>query len=119
MTNNANVLTRVLLVLCFAFLGLSLGMTAGGRFVPEGSGLAGPVIAIGYGFVGLCAALLTGIVLSLKLGPSAFRRTLLGSAALSALILGWVLLQVMRARSSAPVGALPEEIAAPAFVLNR
>jgi hypothetical protein len=103
------VLTRALLVLCFAFLGLSAGMAVGGRLVPDGSGLAGPVIALGYGFVGFCVAVLLGIVLSIKLGPTAFRRALLGSAVLTALILAWVAVQVVRARSAAPVGARSDE----------
>ncbi len=57
-------LWSVLLVLCSLWLGLVAGMAIGGRlFVPEGSGLAGPAIALGYGAMGaLAGAVLSGLL---------------------------------------------------------
>lgn len=105
MPNKANLLARTTLVVCFAFLGLSAGMTLGGRFVPVGSGLAGPVIAVAYGFAGLLLATIVGALLSSRLQPAAFNRTLLVSAVLAALILAWVAYQIVRARIGSPAGS--------------
>ncbi len=51
---------RILIILTALFVGLVAGTAIGGRFfVPAGSGLAGPVIALGYGVVG---ALILGAI---------------------------------------------------------
>ena len=65
-------------VLFVSFLGLAAGTFIGGAFfVPPGSGLAGPAIALGYGFVGLVAALVGGIVAARKLSRPKLQKALL------------------------------------------
>jgi hypothetical protein len=53
----------LLLIFSSLWLGLAAGMAIGARFVPAGSGLAGPAIALGYGAFGsLMAGLLAGLL---------------------------------------------------------
>lgn len=67
MLSSRAVLT-VLLAVTLAFVGLTAGMAVGAVwFVPEGSGLAGPAIALAYGLLGGVAALIAGILLGLRL----------------------------------------------------
>ena len=65
-------------VLFVSFLGLFAGTFIGSVFfVPPGSGLAGPAIALGYGFVGLVVALVGGVVLARRLALAMLRKALL------------------------------------------
>lgn len=53
----------VVFVLAAMLIGLALGTVIGGIYlVPAGSGLAGPVIALGYGVVGALVALVVALV---------------------------------------------------------
>lgn len=56
-------LQRIVFVVLMAFLGFCAGMATGTQFVPEGSGLAGPAIAIWYGLGGLAIALIVAFIL--------------------------------------------------------
>jgi hypothetical protein len=57
-----------------AWLGLVAGTAAGGAwFVPEGSGLVGPAIALGYGVLGLLAGWPSEAILGWRAGHGLFR----------------------------------------------
>ncbi len=72
-----------MLAASLAVVGLAAGTALGARFfVPEGSGLAGPAIALGYGLVGAVLGLLAAGLLAWKAPPAILRR-----AALAALLL--------------------------------
>lgn len=76
----------MLLVLCSLWIGLVAGMAIGGLFfVPAGSGLAGPAIALGYGAMGAIAGLALAIVLALKLPVRPLRVAAVIALVLSAL----------------------------------
>ena len=65
-------------VLFVSILGLFAGTFIGATFfVPVGSGLAGPAIALGYGVVGLVIALIGGVMLARKLAREKLRVALL------------------------------------------
>jgi hypothetical protein len=85
-----------LLVLCSFWIGLVAATAVGARFfVPAGSGLAGPAIALGYGVAGaLAAAVLAGVV-GRRLPTRLLRRSAmvaLALAVLAALAVGYRLL---------------------------
>lgn len=108
-------------VLLLSFLGLVAGTTIGGVFfVPPGSGLAGPVIALGYGVLGLVIALAGGIVLARKLHRERLRRALLGAGLVSVLVLAFLTYRFMTNRAgerepaSEPTAALITTTPAPA-----
>lgn len=74
----SKILPGFFFVLFVSFLGLVVGTFIGGVFfVPPGSGLAGPAIALGYGLVGLVVALVGGVVLARRLAPASLRKALL------------------------------------------
>ena len=56
------ILLKICYVLCLAIIFAFLGMYIGSLNVPEGSGLAGPGIVIGYGFIALLVGILGGII---------------------------------------------------------
>ncbi|MCA9401128.1 MAG: hypothetical protein KC713_05840 [Candidatus Omnitrophica bacterium] len=77
------------LVYCMALLiiGLSVGTTVGGLFfVPEGSGMASGVIALGYGLLGGIILLVAGIA-AYKYSPGKYRLIILWGVNLLALVL--------------------------------
>jgi hypothetical protein len=79
----------VLFILCMLWIGLAAGTAIGARFVPPGSGLAGPAIALGYGVLG---AVMTGLLaglLTARLPARRLRAAAAASALLAVLILGW------------------------------
>jgi hypothetical protein len=81
---------RVAFVALLVFLALVGGLAAGAAFVPAGSGLAGPAIALGYGVAGALVALVAGIVLAIRLPARALRRALLIEALLVAAVAIWI-----------------------------
>lgn len=64
-------------VVLLAFVGLVIGSMLGGLFfVPEGSGLAGGAMVLGYGVLGLVLAIVGGIILAMRLSrPTLLRAT--------------------------------------------
>lgn len=85
------VIWGVLLLVAAAFLGLAAGTAIGARFfVPAGSGLAGPAIALGYGLVGVAiTSVLAGLLIwrgSLWL----LRLTTLGAMTVAILLVGFL-----------------------------
>ncbi len=83
------VVWSVLLLVAAAFLGLAAGTAIGARFfVPEGSGLAGPAIALGYGLVGVALSLVSAGLLIWKGSNSALRWTALGAMTVTVLLVG-------------------------------
>jgi hypothetical protein len=80
----------LLLLLCLAFLGLGLGTSIGAACcVPEGSGLAGPAIALGYGVLGAGIGLALGGLLAWRAGHGLLRGATLVAAFLTLCALGW------------------------------
>ncbi|MFQ5633484.1 MAG: hypothetical protein ACE5I1_32355, partial [bacterium] len=63
----------IVFAILLAFLGLIIGTTIGSFFAPDGSGLAGPAIALGYGSIGLLIAIFAGILLVRKLNIAQLR----------------------------------------------
>lgn len=108
MTRNKRILLGTLFVLCLAVCGLVVGTWIGGRFfVAPGSGLAGPVIALGYGVGGALVAAIVATIMAIYLPP----KLLLG-AALPVTAVGVVLLLVIGnlfMRSRAETAAFMEE----------
>ena len=65
--NKSKVIIGWFLIILMAFICLAAGTATGSFFVPEGSGMSGPVTALGYGFVGLLIALVAGSLMAKKL----------------------------------------------------
>lgn len=80
MAIRSRVLLGVLLAVTLALPGLIVGAAVGAVFfVPAGSGLAGPAIALGYGLVGALLAVASAAALGRWLPLQALRWTLAGS----------------------------------------
>lgn len=96
MQTRSRILIGILLVVGMALCSLVAGMLIGSRFVPPGSGLAGPAIAAGYGMV---AALLGGsvaVLMAARLSRPWLIRTTIPVAILGGLclaLLTWSYLQ--------------------------
>ena len=86
----SKILPGFFFVLLLAFLGLLVGTMIGGLFVPKGSGLAGPAIALGYGFVGFVIAIVAGVLLARKLRHSQLRMALIGVGVVTLISCGWL-----------------------------
>ena len=87
-------------VLFVSFLGFAAGTFIGATFfVPPGSGLAGPAIALGYGVVGLVIALVGGVILARKLAPAQLRMALLIAGVLALLVFALLTYRFMTNRS--------------------
>lgn len=71
-----------------AVVGLIAGTAVGSRFVPAGSGLAGPAIALGYGVVGAVPAGLLGGLLGWKAPVPLLRRCGIGLGGLALICVG-------------------------------
>ena len=82
----------IFLVLGLAFIGLVVGTAIGARFfVPKGSGMAGPAIALGYGVLGGLSALSLAGFLLWKAGFRQLRLWTLGVCGISMVVLGAVI----------------------------
>jgi hypothetical protein len=97
----------VLLPLLLALLGFVCGMFVGGQLAPDGSGLAGPAIALWYGIGGMVIALLAGVILARRLPPASLRKAVLVAAALATITLIAVAVRI------ASMNAGPTEAPAP------
>ena len=80
--------------LLLMFLGFCAGMYLGSFFVPGGSGLAGPPVALGYGLAGLVTGLITGVVLARIMRHSWLRNALIIAGILSLIMCGWIIYRI-------------------------
>ncbi len=88
------------LLASLAWLGLVAGTAAGAaRFVPAGSGLAGPAIALGYGVLGLLAGVALGAVLGWKGGHGLLRASAAVAVVLALLTVGAVVWRIVAAQA--------------------
>ncbi len=95
-------------VLFVSFLGLCAGTFIGATFfVPEGSGLAGPAIALGYGVVGLVIALIGSLILARKLPREKLRVALLIAGVLTLLVVALLTFRFMTNRSGGEAASEP------------
>ncbi len=99
----------IIFVVLLTFLGLFCGTWIGGLlFVPPGSGLAGPAIALGYGVLGLLIALIVGVLLARKLAYEQLLRGLIAVGLLTVLALSFIFYRLATAsqqpQSRQPVG---------------
>jgi len=85
----------LLLVPSLLVIGFMLGTMIGAKCcVPQGSGLAGPAIVLGYGVLGAGLALLTGILLAIKL-PTAWLLGITLPAGIIGAVLAGILIKVV------------------------
>jgi hypothetical protein len=96
---------RVAFVGLVTLIGLFCGTAAGSLFVPPGSGLAGPAVALGYGAVGAVAALTLGVVLAIQLAPRALLRALLVAVLLVIALVVWIGYRVSVVSAETPAAA--------------
>jgi hypothetical protein len=90
----------LLLLASLAWLGLVAGTAAGAAwFVPKGSGLAGPAIALGYGVLGLIAGVALGAVLAWKAGHGLLRASAAVAVVLALLTAGAVVWRIVSAEN--------------------
>lgn len=83
------ILYRVLLTLSLGFFGLLAGTWLGGKYlVPAGQGMAGPVIALGYGVLAALIAAVLGLVLSFFLKGAVLKYSSLAGMGAALLLLG-------------------------------
>ena len=106
-------LVGLLLTACFMLIGLVVGTLIGGQFVPEGSGLAGPAIAIGYGFVGALVALGGGVFLGWRLSITTLLITLKWVGGATVLVVAGLLVRAIALNGAedevAPAPLVPTE----------
>ena len=79
----------LLVIFCLLIVGLTAGTAVGSRFVPPGSGLAGPAIALGYGVIGALLAGVLGGLLSWKAPVSVLRGCGIGLGSLVLLLVAF------------------------------
>ena len=90
-SNERRIVWAVLLLVAAAFLGLAIGTAIGARFfVPEGSGMAGPAIALAYGLAGVALSLISAGLLIWRGSFFALRITALGALTLAVLLVGYL-----------------------------
>lgn len=111
----SKILPGVGFVILLAFLGLVIGTMIGSLFVPKGSGLAGPAIALSYGAIGLAVALLAGILFVRKVSHARLHTSLLAVFVISVLLLSWLF---YRARTNVASRAVPAELPKPTAPAN-
>jgi len=88
----------LLLLASLAWLGLVAGTAVGAAwFVPEGSGLAGPAIALGYGVLGVLVGVALGAVLGWKAGHGLLRTATVVAAVLALAAAGAIVYGVVAA----------------------
>lgn len=85
------IIQRITLVALLTCVGLFAGLAVGAAFfVPADSSLAGPAIALMWGFGGGAIALVGGVITARRLEQRSLRRALLIAAALVAAIAAWI-----------------------------
>lgn len=73
------------------FLGLFAGLAVGVLFgMPDGSGLSGPPLAFGYGFIGLASGIILGIVAMNHLSREALQRITMVMGIVTLVVLIWL-----------------------------
>ncbi|MEM6454344.1 MAG: hypothetical protein AAF772_04545 [Acidobacteriota bacterium] len=82
--------------------------------MPEGSGLAGPAIALGYGALGALIGLVLAAVLAWRLALRYLRPLALASFALATLFLIALTWRVIQLRDEAPPSPSPRPVTQPA-----
>lgn len=95
-----------LLLVCLFWVGLAIGTAIGSQFVPAGSGLGGPAIALGYGVVGAFLSLIIGGIIAWKASVPTVRVAALVAALLLAMAAGFAFWRAaeQRAESRAASG---------------
>lgn len=97
----------VVLLGSLVWLGLVAGAAAGAAWlVPEGSGLAGPAIALGYGVAGAAAGLVLGAALAWRAGYGLLRASAVVAAVLALVAVGAVAWRAVAAQAERSAGAL-------------
>ncbi len=97
----------LLLLASLAWLGLVAGTAVGAAwFVPEGSGLAGPAVALGYGVLGLLAGVALGAVLGWQAGHGLLRVATAAAVVLALLTVGAVVWRIVAAQAERSTSAL-------------
>ena len=86
----SKVLLGIGFILVLGFLGLFVGTFVGSFFVPSGSGLAGPAIALGYGVMGLALAVVSGFFVTRKLNVAQLRSALIWSGSVAMVVGAWL-----------------------------
>lgn len=90
----------LLLLASLAWLGLVTGTAAGAAwFVPEGSGLAGPAIVLGYGVLGLLVGVALGGVLGWRARLGLLRTAAAVAVVLALLAVGLVVWRIVAAEA--------------------
>lgn len=115
--------SKTLLGICFVsilgFLGLFAGTLAGALFVPDGSGLAGPAIALGYGAGGAIIGLILGTILARKLTYAQLRTALLGATIIALLACAWIVYRMRIVQQESAQRQIGSHTVALKFVLSR
>jgi hypothetical protein len=93
-------LLRAVVVVLVTGLGFVAGGIIGGRFVPAGAGLAGGATVFLWAVGGMVVALVGGLVVTHRLTVRALRITCLLTAALAALVFGWMFRATLSAQSA-------------------
>jgi len=93
--NRSKVLIGWFLIILMAFIGFVIETAIGSFFVPEGSGMAGPATALGYGFVGLLIALVAGSFMMKKLPFEILRVALYITAFAALLACGFIIYRII------------------------
>lgn len=99
------------LIILLVFLGLAIGTRIGALFVPKGSGLAGPAIALGYGVIGAAIALIIGVLMVRKMSAKNVRTALIAAFVVTSLLMIWLMLARSRKASQADMPAMPRPTA--------
>ncbi len=81
--------SKAAFLLLSTFVAFFLGLLYGGWQVPKNSGLAGPGIVIGYGFIGLVIGLILAVFLVIKLSAYQRNRASIVLAVISLAALSW------------------------------
>lgn len=106
----------LLLVGSLAWVGLVAGAAAGATWlVPEGSGLAGPAEALGYGVLGLLAGLALGAVLGWMAGDGLLRAATAIAVVLALLAAGLIAWRVFAIQAERTGSGLLPPSAGPRF----
>ncbi len=94
----------LLLLGSLAWLGLVAGTALGAAWlVPEGSGLAGPAVALGYGVVGTAGGLVLGGVLGWKASIGALRAAAMAAVLLALLAAGLLAWRIAAVQADAGI----------------
>lgn len=97
----------LLLLGSLAWVGLVAGAAAGAAWlVPEGSGLAGPAEALGYGVLGLLAGLALGALLGWRAGDGLLRAATAIAVALALLAAGLIVWRIVALQAERSEGGL-------------